>query len=251
MGTDIETSFASSFEEQIEVFEKTATTKRRSIVWNWVLLHLAFVVLSVMTYVIAANYIHLHPFDVSSARGSSYYYGNDNNNYNTYNSGTLKAQFWSGPMTLAAFWMVLNMSIFFVFGMWVMVRKNEKKFLALFFGALVMMGSTCLLITLIFGIFTVRDFFVWNANYESESQMASWGKNNHNIRLASLAFGRLYFIIAALYFYFAFVVYYSREDLMEEPNNEMYQNNEGSYLQDNIPAVQRAHSEVSFKKGLV
>jgi len=114
-----------------------------------------------------------------------------------------------------------------------------------------MMGSTCLLITLIFGIFTVRDFFVWNSNYESESQMASWGKNNHNIRLTSLAFGRLYFIIAALYFYFAFVVYYSREDLMEEPNNEMYQNNAGSYLQDNIPAVQNAHSEVSFKKGLV
>mmetsp|Transcript_33274 Transcript_33274/g.76788 ORF Transcript_33274/g.76788 Transcript_33274/m.76788 type:complete len:159 (+) Transcript_33274:265-741(+) len=148
------TSTDGSFSALKEEFERTASTIRRSIVLNWVFLHIGFFLVTVITYIFTAQYIATHQFDVSKAKGNSYYYGNNNENSN------LAPKYWSGPMKLSAVWMTMNITILFILGLWVLMKKNVEKYLAFFFGSMIMMSSTCLLMTLVFGIFTVGKHYI-------------------------------------------------------------------------------------------
>jgi len=90
--------------------------------------------------------------------------------------------------------------------------------------------SACLLMTIIFGFFNIRAFFGWNNDYEYESQMLRWGKDNHNIRIASLAFGWLFFAISLIYVHFAYTAYKCRENLIDSGLIEKY--DEWAFLED-------------------
>jgi len=196
----------------------------RSRIFNiWCKMHIAFIVISVFTYITAALYIHVNPYELSAAY---YYYVS----MEGFTENIPRAKSWSGLMILSAVWMTIVMTLLFLYGRWTITRRSTEKCLAGFLGALVMTISACLLMTIIFGFFNIRAFFGWNNDYEYESQMLRWGKDNHNIRIASLAFGWLFFVISVIYAHFTYTACKCRESLIDGGLVEKY--DEWEFLDD-------------------
>eukprot|EP00588_Corethron_pennatum_P011084 CAMPEP_0194274352 /NCGR_PEP_ID=MMETSP0169-20130528/7449_1 /TAXON_ID=218684 /ORGANISM="Corethron pennatum, Strain L29A3" /LENGTH=132 /DNA_ID=CAMNT_0039017517 /DNA_START=174 /DNA_END=569 /DNA_ORIENTATION=- len=84
---------------------------RSKILNIWCKIHIAVVVISVFTYITAALYIHVKPYELSAAY---YYYVS----MEGFTENIPRAKSWSGLMILSAIWMTIVMTLLFLYGRW-------------------------------------------------------------------------------------------------------------------------------------
>mmetsp|Transcript_16818 Transcript_16818/g.37840 ORF Transcript_16818/g.37840 Transcript_16818/m.37840 type:complete len:247 (-) Transcript_16818:303-1043(-) len=176
----------------------------------WNISHGAIIAIVIATYACGVYYIKLNPYELTTA----YEYYNDIKGF-TGADGVPTAKYWSSLMKLSAVWMTFFISLLYTCGRWVIKYRSTEMVLSAFFGVILMTISSCILMCLIFGVFTIRSFFGWNIDDKLTSEMLRWGIDNHNMRIASSSYGYMFLSIAAIYCYFASQLYKFRGGLID------------------------------------